>query len=297
MEELNYAPDPQARGLAFKRSFLIGLVYDNPNALYISDVQKGILRAIRENGFELIMHPGAFTNPDLTSEVSQFVSRSRVDGIILLSPISQLAPLADQLEEDKVPYVRISPKNIDVGERIVISNDRQGAAMMTEYLASIGHRNIGFVTGLTTNLSSQEKYEGYCDGLHKHGVPISKSLIVEGDYTFESGIRAGRKLLNRKSRPSAIFAGNDAMALGVMRAAAMLGLRIPEDVSIAGYDDSAIASFVWPDLTTIRQPVVEMGELAANKLLALLAYNGKVASKPVEIRPELKIRNSTMRRS
>lgn len=297
IEKLNYVPDPQARGLASKRSFLIGLVYDNPNAFYISDVQKGILRTISDKGFELIMHPAEFSSPDLTDQVCRFVSRSRVDGIILLSPISQLDSLANRLETDMIPYVRISPKKIDSDERIVVSNDMHGAMLMTDHLASIGHRSIGFVAGPPENLSSKEKYMGFCEGMKKHRLTVQNTLVIEGDYTFESGIRAGRNLLDRKDRPSAIFAGNDIMANGVMRAASMLGLKIPEQVSVAGYDDNAIASFVWPDLTTIRQPVVQMGELAAEKLIAGLSNDAERAGELVDIAPELVVRNSTMKHS
>jgi LacI family transcriptional regulator len=213
MEQLNYAPDPQARGLASKRSFLLGLVYDNPNALYVSDIQKGILRICRQAGYELIMHPSDMASSKLNSEVSQFVSRARIDGLILLSPISQIDSLARRLKKDGIRYVRISPKKIDAQARIVISNDKHGAELMTEYLVSLGHRNIGFVTGPASNLSAQQKLEGFRETMKKHGLPVRGAMIADGDNTFDSGVEAGRILLGRKSKPTAIFASNDDMAL------------------------------------------------------------------------------------
>lgn len=161
MEQLNYAPHPQARGLASQRSFLLGLVYDNPNALYVSDIQQGILRVCRRAGYELIMHPSDQTSPRLGIELDELVARARIDGLILLSPISQFDSLARRLKEHDVPYVRISPKKIDAHARVVISNDKHGAELMTEYLVSLGHRNIGFVTGPASNLSAEQKLEGF----------------------------------------------------------------------------------------------------------------------------------------
>ena len=293
MEQLNYSPDPQARGLAFKRSFLLGLVYDNPNALYISDIQKGILRACRGTGYELIMHPGDFGDARLMDEVTAFAARARIDGLILLSPISQVSTLANRLKKAEIPYVRISPKKIDTKARVVISNDKRGAEKMTEYLISLGHRRIGFVAGPASNLSAQQKFEGFSETMAKHKLTARKTLIEEGEHTFESGVEAGNVLLGRAQRPTAIFASNDAMASGVLRSAALLGIQVPDELSVAGYDDNALASVVWPDLTTIRQPVEQMGELAASKLLAQLSTGKSSIADQAEILPELVVRHST----
>ncbi|NQZ90035.1 MAG: LacI family DNA-binding transcriptional regulator [Colwellia sp.] len=297
MKKLNYVPDPQARGLAFKRSFIVGLVYDNPNVLYISDIQKGVLKACKGTGYELIMHPGDFNSEHLIEEVCDFATRARVDGIILLSPISQIDELAKRLENDQVPYVRISPKKIDIEEKTVISNDKLGAELMTEYLVSIGHRNIGFIKGPECNLSTEQKYQGFCKIMQKYNLPIQADLIIKGENTFESGIQSGNKLLAMKPNPTAIFASNDFMALGVMRAASMLNISIPEQLSIAGFDDSAIATVVWPDLTTIHQSAIQMGQMAANKLLVQLGSNNTNSNEVIEILPELVVRNSTKKAS
>lgn len=293
IEQLKYAPDKQARGLASKRSFLLGLVYDNPNALYISDIQKGILSVCRQAGYELIMHPSDMLSPSLNSEIGQFVSRAQVDGLILLSPISQIDSLAKRLKKDNVPYVRISPKKVDAQSRVVISNDRRGAQLMTEYLVSLGHRNIGFISGPASNLSAQQKLEGFLETMREHGLPVRKGLITEGDNTFDSGVQAGEMLLQRKNPPTAIFASNDDMALGVMKTASLKGIAVPDQLSVAGFDDSAIATVVWPDLTTVRQPAEHMGAIAAGKVLAQLIKNGKRQDRPAEIEHELVARGST----
>jgi LacI family transcriptional regulator len=229
----------------------------------------------------------------MNKDISQFVSRARIDGLILLSPISQIDSLARRLKNDDVPYVRISPKKNDAKARVVISNDKRGAELMTEYLISIGHRKIGFVAGAASNLSAQQKLEGFRKIMQKHRLPVGEGLVVSGENTFDSGVIAGKTLLERKKKPTAIFASNDDMALGVMKTAALLGISIPKQLSVAGYDDSTIATVVWPDLTTVRQPVQHMGEIAADKLLAQLVNNGAPVDRSVEIEPELVVRNST----
>jgi LacI family transcriptional regulator len=293
IEELKYAPDKQARGLASKRSFLIGLVYDNPNALYVSDIQRGILGVCRKAGYELIMHPSDITSPDLNDEIGQFVSAAQVDGLILLSPISQVDSLARRLRKDNVRYVRISPKKVDSQARTVISNDKHGAELMTDYLASLGHQTIGFVSGPSSNLSAQQKFEGFRETMQKHGLSLREDMFVEGDNTFDSGVRAGQILLQQENRPTAIFASNDDMALGIMKSAALQGISVPDHLSVAGFDDSAIATVVWPDLTTVRQPAEHMGEIAAGKVLSQIANKGSGPDRPVEIEPELVVRSST----
>ena len=293
MEQLNYEPDPQARGLASKYSYLLGLVYDNPNTIYISDVQKGILAACRGAGYELIMHPGDFNSRELTDDVCQFVSRARIGGLILLSPISQVETLARRLRKSQVPYVRISPKLIDTTARVVVSDDKFGAELMAEYLVSIGHRDIGFITGPPSSLSTQQKFEGFHNIMQKYKLPVQECLVVEGDNTFASGALAGQQLLECKKRPTVIFASNDAMALGVMKSATMLDISVPEQLSVAGYDDSALATVTWPDLTTIRQPVELMGEFAARKLIKQLSGGAVTSEASKVVKPELVVRNST----
>ncbi|MBT8038616.1 MAG: LacI family DNA-binding transcriptional regulator [Gammaproteobacteria bacterium] len=297
IEELGFSPDPQARSLASKRSYTLGLVYDNPNALYISDIQIGVLRACKGTGYELIMHPGDFSNRKLLEEIEGFVGRARIGGLILLSPISQRNALAQRLRSDGIPYVRISPRKIDAESRIVVSNDRLGAEMMTEYLVSLGHRFIGFVSGPGSNLSAREKYAGFCSVMRENGLTVPETFVAKGENTFESGVDAGHFLLDREHRPSVVFASNDAMALGVLKSAVMLGMRVPEDLSVAGFDDSALATVTWPDLTTIRQPVERMGEIAARKLLAQLRSDVEPVELPLATEPKLVIRHSTGRHS
>ena len=151
--------------------------------------------------------------------------------------------------------------------------------------------------GPEVNLSTQQKYEGFCKIMKKHRLPVREDLVTEGENTLDSGVLAGQYLLKSNNPPTAIFASNDAMALGVMKSAAMLGITVPEQISVAGYDDGAFATVTWPELTTIRQPIEQMGELAARKLLAQLVNGNTSPDTPGVIEPELVVRNSTRKYS
>jgi len=268
IEQFGYIPDPQARGLAFRRSFLIGLVYDNPNAPYVINIQEGILTALRGSDFELVVHPCDRRSEDFIPGVRRFIERQKLRGVITLPPISENDALAAAIGAAGCEYVRIAAAQLDEPSRMVVSNDRQAVTEVAEYLVSLGHRRIGFITGPSVGFrSARERRTAFLAALEARGVRLPASLIVEGRYTFESGVACGEALLTRKSPPTAIFASNDEMAVGVYRAAYRVGVSIPKDVSVVGYDDSPLASRLSPQLTTVRQPIRDMGRLAASKLL------------------------------
>jgi LacI family transcriptional regulator len=268
MNQQGYVPDPQARGLAFRRSFLIGLVYDNPNAQYIVNVQNGALDTLRGSGFELVVHPCDSKSADFVAGVRQFVTQLKLHGVILLPPVSEDAALAAALREADCRYVRIASVSLDEHEPLIISNDRDAAAEVAEYLESLGHREIGLITGPGNYRSTRERAEGFVQALARRGIDLPKTRIQEGGYTFESGVATAERLLTQSPRPTALFACNDEMAAGAYKAAYRLGIRIPEELSIVGFDDSPLASRLWPPLTTVRLPIREMGRNAAAMLLA-----------------------------
>jgi LacI family transcriptional regulator len=268
IEQFGYRPDPQARGLAFRKSFLIGLIYDNPNAPYVIHIQEGILTALRGSDFELVVHPCDRTSPDFIPGVRRFVERQKLAGAIMLPPISEIDELARAVSDAGCEYVRIAAAQLDDPARMVVSNDRHAVVEVAQYLESLGHRRIGFITGPSVGFrSAKERRTAFLAALEQRGIKLPASLIIEGRYTFESGVDCGEELLARKAPPTAIFASNDEMAAGVYRAAYRLGLSIPKDVSVIGFDDSPMASRLWPALTTVRQPIRDMGRLAASKLL------------------------------
>lgn len=266
IQRYRYVPDPQARGLAFRRSFLIGLVYDNPNAQYIVNMMEGALDGLRHSDYELVVHPCDRNSADFIAGVQRFVVRQKLRGVILLPPVSENEQLTKALQDVGCDYVRVSYAMLDEPARMLISDDRQGVTEVARYLVSLGHKRIAYITGPQGFLSARERREGFLEALAHRGLTVPAELIVQGGYTYESGLAGGEVLLRRTPRPTAIFASNDEMAAGVYRAADRLGLSIPGDLSVVGFDDGPIAGRLLPPLTTVRLPIRDIGRMAAIKL-------------------------------
>jgi LacI family transcriptional regulator len=291
--DTGYVPDPQARGLAFRRAFMIGLVYDNPNAQYIVDMQQGILDAVRGLGFELIIHPCARLSAHFQSELKHFVQRQKLLGIIMPPSVSEDDHACRILRENECDYVRIASISLDEPENMVVTNDYRGAYEAAVHLADLGHRRIAFISGPKTFRSGYERKRGFVLGLEARGLTLDPDLALEGAYTFDSGWQTAKILLAHTSPPSAIFAGNDEMAAGVIRAAYERGLTIPGDLSVVGFDDSPIASKVWPPLSSVRLPIQAMGRIAAEKLLLRAGHRLAGDATPDEVVPNLIVRQSS----
>jgi LacI family transcriptional regulator len=163
--------------------------------------------------------------------------------------------------------VRVASVSLDKPEHMIETRDRLGGREAAAHLAELGHKRIAFVSGPPTFRSSHERRSGFEEALNERGLSLAKAYVFEGAYTYESGVEAGRALLSMAERPTAIFAGNDEMAAGVLQAARQLGVRVPEDVSVVGFDDFQIASRLWPTLTTVRTPTREIGRLAVERLM------------------------------
>jgi LacI family transcriptional regulator len=229
--------------------------------------------------------------PDFITGVRRFVERQKLRGAILLPPISENDELTRALDAADCAYVRITYAVLDDPSRIVISNDRLAVAEVANYLISLGHKRIGYIAGPPGFRSAVERLAGFREAMAARAIPFPDELIVEGGYTYESGVAGGEKLLALNPRPTAIFASNDEMAAGVYRVANRLGLAIPGDLSIVGFDDGPLASRLLPSLTTIRLPIRELGRIAANKILHREAPGGTHAMvTPLE--PHLVIRDS-----
>lgn len=292
MHEIGYAPDPQARGLAFRRSFLIGMIYDNPNPQYVVNMQQGLLAGMRDTGFELVVHPCDRTSPTFLADVRNFVERQKLFGVVLTPSVSEDDRVPPILDQSGCAYIRIASVALDLPERMIISHDHLGAAEAGRYLAKLGHSKIGFISGRPSFRSSHERRRGLEVGLGESGLKLEEKYVEQGAYTFESGVECGTRLLSAADRPTAIFAANDEMAAGVLQAARMTGLRVPYDVSVVGFDNFQIAERVWPRLTTIHTPTTEIGRLAATKLIQ--GRGGQVTEEQIGAKglPSLIVRDS-----
>lgn len=289
--EHRFSPDPSARALAFQRSFLIGMVYDNPSPQYVVNMQRGILDALAETSFQLVLRPCDRGDPNVLDQLHSFAVQQRPFGVILSPSVSEDEKIAADLRDLGCDYVRIASVILDEPHRMVRTHDARGAAQAGQHLASIGHRQIAHIHGPESFRSAHERRSGFKAGLEEFGIELDADLMVEGAYTFDSGVKAAERLLFRKNRPTAIFAGNDEMAMGVYVAARKAGLSIPDDLSIVGFDDTPMAARVWPPMTTVRSPIREIGKAAAELLKGRLA--GKLPAEPVTFEPEIVVREST----
>jgi len=288
--QYGYAPDPQARGLAFRRSFLIGLIYDNPNPQYVVNMQLGLLDGMKGSGFELVVHPCDRGSTTLVPDIRAFIERQKLFGVVLTPSVSEDEAVAGMLREIGCEYVRVASIAVDAEAHSIVTRDRHGGLLAGRHLAELGHRRLGFISGPDRFRSSHERRGGFEEGLKEHGATLSADCVAEGAYTFESGMEAAARLLAMKDRPTAIFAGNDEMAAGALHAARQAGLSVPGDLSVIGFDDFQIASRVWPPLTTIRAPTREIGRLAADRLLGVTEGDRR---DPEWRMPSLVVREST----
>lgn len=286
IRESGFAPDPQARGLAFRRSFLIGLAFDNPNPEYIVNMQTGMLDGLRGSGFELVVHPCDSAAPSFLDDLRAFVERQRLFGLVLTPSMSEDARVSEMLTSIGTAYVRVASVLLDAPEKMIVTHDRDGAVVVAVHLAELGHKTIALVTGPPNFRSSFERRVGLEEGLAQRGIKLAPKYIFQGDYRFASGVAAGEKLFAMKPRPTAIFAGNDEMAAGVLHAGRLAGLEAPRDFSMVGFDDFDIATKVWPPLTTVHSATRDFGRMAAEKLIG-------VAGKPADVTMRLVVRGST----
>jgi LacI family transcriptional regulator len=296
--QLNYRPNFSARNLARQHSHLVVLVYDDPgryelpSAGYVIRMQNGALRACRRQRYELLIHPCLYGGADLRRELQDLVGRVRPAGIVVAAPLSNMAHVVDAIAETRTPLVCLSPGTETPNRPAVATNDREICAEMTRYLASLGHRRIAFVSGNPGHKAVSNRLPGYLDGLRESGIERTDGLVVAGDNSVKSGEHAAETLLALASPPTAIFAANDDMAAGVLRVALRQGLRVPHDLSVAGFDDSALASHVFPTLTTIRQPLARMAEQAVQMLIGTREDRER-ATGTVIVPSTLVIRDST----
>ncbi len=267
VEELGYRPNAFARSLSSARSYLLGLFCDDPASGYATALHRGALLECRARHYHLIVEPLALEIQGWEREFDTTVLPLKLDGAILAPPLSQNQALLDHLAARGLPYVCISPEGTGESPVGLIEIDEERAAYdMTEHLIALGHRDIGFIEGDQRHASTRKRRAGFIAAVRGAGLPILGDRIIAGDFSFRSGLEVGEAMLSNASRPTAIFASNDDMALGVSVAAIKIGLTVPTDVSIAGFDDAPTARLAWPAITTVHQPVAAMGAAAVRIL-------------------------------
>ncbi len=266
--ELGYRPNPAARSLAGARSFLIAHLHNNPVPEYVAAVNSGIYNACRARGYFLLPEHVENDAPDRLDRLQSFLMTSRADGVVLTPPLCDDLEVLNLLNTNSVPYASLSPSRQPERTPVIRMDDLKAAEEMTRHLIGLGHIQIAFISGPEGHNASSQRSKGFYAAMTDAGLKIAPDLIANGDYSLRSGIEAARKLIQASLRPTAIFSANDDMAVGAMTVLMAEGLSIPDDISIAGFDDTRLASAIWPPLTTIRQPVSEMGGRAAERLMS-----------------------------
>ena len=286
-DELGYIVNRQARSLAGGNHQVIGVLLHGLESDYFGQILKGVDEALAQADFEMMLFT---THRHRNREVGHAIKMMSglTDGLLIVSPVGQQDYIRN-LQEKAVPYVLVDVSASDEGVTVSATNAK-GAYDATCYLLGLGHRRIGFVTGNLELPVAVHRLEGYQRALAAFAVPFDNCLVREGDFVQERGREAARELLSLEPRPTAIFASNDESAFGVLEAAASLGVAVPDELSVVGFDDLPISKHVTPKLTTVRQPLREMGNVAAKLLLEGLRYGQPPVS--VQLPTELVIRSS-----
>jgi LacI family transcriptional regulator len=270
VEQLGYTPNISARGLSGAGSRMIVLISMAPDGAfrqnfdYMATVQAAAVRACRAHGYNLAIE-AARDNETLVKAIDAALALAP-EGLLVLPPLCD-HPAA--LEARDVPVVRIAPTvRTDLGWSVRM-DDKAAAFAMTRHLLDLGHTDIAFVEGHPDHGASALRLAGFREAIEQAGTPPCRYRLEQGNFTFASGRASGLRLLARaEDRPTAIFSANDLSALGVIAAATELGLQTPQDVSVAGFDDSNAARMVWPELTTIRQPLEALARAAVEQVIA-----------------------------
>lgn len=269
---LDYQPNLAARNLAGTKSYIIGFIYDNPNAYYVIDMQNGILTSCKKLGYDLLIHPCNAKSDNICNELTTMVKHARLAGLVLTPPLSEDPKILKALDDINANYVRIiagEKVKADTGLAVLV-NDKHGAVSITQHLIDLGHKKIAFLSGDQHHESTKERLAGFTQAMESNKLQIESNNIIAGQYSFESGVEGAKELLKRtqSNRPTAIVACNDEIAAGALFAARLEGLNIPSDLSIVGFEDSPFSRQTWPKLTTVHQPTKKIAQMATELLIA-----------------------------
>lgn len=290
VEHLGYVPNVQARSLAGGHSQIIGLLVPNLDNSYVGTIVQGIDQELDRASYDLMLYT-SHRHPGTESYYVSAITNGLTEGLLLIAPLVPTTYL-DGLRERNFPYVLIDQADTTDNSSVVEATNRQGAYEATRYLIQLGHTRIAFITGALAVRSAVDRLQGYKEALADSDIPFRDELVIEGNFQQQSGNQAAQRLVQSVvPPPTAIFASNDLSAFGAMDAARECGLRIPDDISIIGFDDIPQASLVYPKLTTIRQPLEQMGQVAVKMLLAQIE-NRSSSPQLITLPTQLVIRDS-----
>lgn len=302
VKELGYIPSASARHLRSNRSYTLHIISHTLNSNFVNAIQSGALLTSQKHGYKLVLSLLEISSENTSDKTAKWcknlVDTNKPDGIILIPPYNNDEIINDTFTKLNIPIIRIGPNDIADNNKTILIDDFAAAKDIVNHLISLGHERIAFVRGLEDQDATHKRFKGYKSALEGANIEFDDSLVFLGEFDFVSGMIAGDKILDLPSRPSSVFAANDDMAAGVLVSALKRNIKIPEQLSIAGFDDSELAEKMWPQITTVRQPIFEFGKRAAEILISKNGNNQKPTSDKPKIERlnyKLILRNSTSR--
>ena len=265
IRELSYAPNPAARSLAGSAPARIGLLYDNPSTGFLSEFLVGVLDESSRTGAQVVLE--RCLDGESAMAALEKMLAAGVEGLILPPPLCESREIRAAVRKSKAVAVAVAQGLPSADFASIRIDNRAAAFEMTQHLLKLGHRRLGFVQGPANQSISDERLQGFLAAMAEAGVDPASACVETGQFTYRSGLEAAERLLARHPRPTAIFAANDDMAAAILATAHREGLVVPQDISVAGFDDTPMASTVWPALTTIRQPIAAMARAAVDLVL------------------------------
>lgn len=266
VRDLNYTPNPAARSLAGAETTRVALIYSNPSASYLSELLVGALDGAHRKGVQLVLDRWGDLKPAGERAAARKLARS-ISGVILPPPLCESKTISAEFVAAKIPVVAVAAGPFRGDVSCVRIDDFAASKEMTEHLICAGHTRIGFIKGHPNQTASERRFAGFRAAMEEAGLAVDPTLVQQGYFTYRSGLEAAEALLAKKRPPTAIFASNDDMAAAVISVAHRKGFEVPRDLSVVGFDDTPTATTVWPELTTIRQPISAMAEVALELLL------------------------------
>ncbi|WHH61009.1 LacI family DNA-binding transcriptional regulator [Petroclostridium sp. X23] len=288
-KDMGYTPNALAKGLVTKNTHTLGLIIPDITNPFFTEVAQGIEDCANRNGYQVFLCNSNW-NLNKEKEYLKALYGKRVDGIVI-GPVSNEVSYLINERNGYVPIVFAAYKPLCEGCSFVVTDDYKSAVIATEYVIKLGHKKIAFIGGQEDNTTNQDRLKGYHDTLEKYGIPILPYYVRYGQFKQQSGYTLTKDLLIKNDVPTAILAGNDIIALGVIQAVEEFGLHVPSDISVVGFDDISFASLDKIQLTTIHQPKYKIGELCVEIILDQLQ---DIKSDPIQriVEPQLMIRKT-----
>lgn len=296
VESLGYVPHGAARSLTTNQTDTLGVLLPDIYGEFFSELIRGMDSAARRQGYHVLVS-GSHEDREEVRAVLRAL-RGRVDGLILMTPSAEMLEALRSVPPASLPTVLLNCPPGGLPFDSINVDNHGGAVAMVRHLAGLGHRRVAFIQGPPDNHDARERLRGYRDAVRELGLEVDEKLEVPGDFSEEAGCRAGERLLKLRPRPDAVFAANDAMAIGCLHALRQAGVEVPEEIALAGFDDVPIARFMSPPLTSVGVPIAELGALALERLLESVRQRGASGDSSIrsprheELPPVLVVRGS-----